>query len=175
MTFPVDDELLAAVDAIGTTTWSGAVWRHTGPKRNPLSGEGARLFGGRWNPPDLASTLYLATDENGCRLEFARMAEGQGRGTASFLPRRITKFQAEDLELVDLRQPEHLAAVGLDLEDLTADDWAPCQRVGAAAHFLRAAGIIAPSAVGIGDTLAVFEARIASAALQITATYVLDP
>lgn len=102
-------------------------------------------------------------------------AEGQGRGTASFLPRRITQFRAEDLELVDLRQPEHLAAVGLDLEDLTADDWAPCQRVGAAAHFLRTAGIIAPSAVGIGDTIAIFEARIASAALRITDGYMLGP
>jgi hypothetical protein len=89
-------------------------------------------------------------------------AEGQGRGTASFLPRRITQFRAEDLELVDLRQPEHLAAVGLDLEDLTA-------------HFLRTAGIIAPSAVGIGDTIAIFEARIASAALRITDGYMLGP
>ena len=149
MTFPVDDELLAAVDAIGTTTWTGTAWRHTGPKRNPFSGEGARLFGGRWNPPDLASTLYLATDQEGCLLEFARMAEGQGRGTASFLPRRITEFRAEGLELVDLRQPEHLPAVGRDREDLTADDWTPFQRVGAAAHFLRTAGIIARSLSGL--------------------------
>ncbi|WP_440980254.1 RES domain-containing protein (plasmid) [Sphingomonas pseudosanguinis] len=38
--------------------WRMLTIRH---QREPFSREGARLHGGRWNPPDMA-TLYLATD-----------------------------------------------------------------------------------------------------------------
>lgn len=169
-----DEELLAAVDALGTAPWSGAAWRHTAPQRNPLSGEGALRFGGRWNPPELASTLYLATSREGCLAEFGRMAEGQGRGTASFLPRRVVHFEVHDVDVVDLRPPEDLAAVGLDPEDLVATDWMPCQLVGAAAHFLRSAGVIAPSATGVGDTLALFEARVARGSLEVVDSCLLS-
>lgn len=173
MSLEPSEELLAAVDGIGTTTWGGSTWRHTAPNRNPLSGEGARLFGGRWNPPDLASTLYLSTNDDGCIAEFRRMAAGQGKGPASFLPRRISQLDVTGVEVVDLRLVANQQVVGLEVDDLTSDDWSACQLVGAAAHFLRADGLIAPSATALGDTLVLFEGRLDGNAVKVIDSYVM--
>jgi RES domain-containing protein len=55
---------------------------------------------------------------------------------------------------------EGLADVGLEISDIRGDDWGPCQLVGEGAHFLGAAGLVAPSATGLGLTIAVFETRV---------------
>jgi RES domain-containing protein len=117
-----EPDLLQAVDALGTTTWSGAAWRHTARGRNPLSGEGARLFGGRWNSPDIAATVYLAWPERTCLEEFTRMAAGQGRGTTSFLPRALHEIEVHNVLVVDLTSTASLDQVGLELADIQGDD-----------------------------------------------------
>jgi RES domain-containing protein len=151
-------ELLEAVDRLGFHPWSGLTFRHTAPGRNPLSGEGARVFGGRWNPPDLVSTLYLAQPREACVAEFHRMAAGQAQGALSFLPRPVHHIQVTDLPLLDLTG-DGLGDVGLTEDDVAADDLGPCQLVGEAAYFLHGAGLVAPSATHLGLTIAVFETR----------------
>jgi RES domain-containing protein len=166
-------ELLEAIDRIGFHPWSGVTFRHTAPHRNGLSGAGARIFGGRWNPPGLASTLYLAEPRGTCVAEFLRMAQGQARGPQSFLPRTVHQIVVTDLSILDLRG-DGMADVGLDASDLSSDDWRACQLVGEAAHFLGAAGLIAPSATGQGHTIAAFETR-ASGHLEIVAIEQIEP
>ena len=152
-------ELLEAVDRLGFQAWSGLAFRHTAPGRNGLSGAGARIYGGRWNPPNLVSTIYLSQPRATCVAEFHRMAQGQGRGPSSFLPRTVHHIQITDLSVLDLTG-DGLGDVGLDSDDLSDNDWSPCQLVGQAAHFLGASGLVAPSATGEGLTIAVFETRV---------------
>lgn len=61
------------------------------------------------------------------------------------------------LDLQDQNAREH---VGLDLGDITDEDWTGCQAVGLAAHFLGVAGVRAPSATGEGLVLTAFESRV---------------
>lgn len=144
---------------MGFQPWTGLAFRHTAPGRNGLSGAGARIYGGRWNPPNLVSTIYLSQPRTACVAEFHRMAQGQARGPSSFLPRTVHRINVTDLLVVDLTG-DGLGDVGLDINDIGADDRSPCQLVGEAAHFLGAAGVVAPSATGLGLTIAVFETRV---------------
>lgn len=149
-------DLYRTVDQLGASSWSGPAWRHTSPGRDPLSGIGARLNGGRWNPPGV-STIYLADRRPVAVSEFVRMSEGQARGVESFLPRWVHELAIQDLPVLDLRTDEALEVVGLDRPTLSDDDWGPCQAVGQAADYLGFAGLVAPSATGHGVVLAVYE------------------
>lgn len=60
MSDALDEGLVQRIDARGTIEWSETCYRYTGAHRDALSGEGARRFGGRWNPPLLFPAIYLA-------------------------------------------------------------------------------------------------------------------
>jgi RES domain-containing protein len=119
------------------------------------------------------STIYLASPRETCLAELGRMAEGQGRGPASFLPRALHTIVVNDLIVLDLTADDALAAVGLTNDDL-AGLWDRCQAVGAAAHFLRLAGIVAPSATGSGIVIAAFESHIGPGQLVLESTEFID-
>lgn len=61
----LDEDLVQRVHDLGPTAFSGTCFRHVSGQRNPLSGVGARLNGGRWNPVGL-STIYLAIPVGAC-------------------------------------------------------------------------------------------------------------
>lgn len=149
-----DVDLYLALDTLGPTSIDGVFYRHTAIHRDPLSGTGSRITGGRWNPPG-TETLYLARPINTCRSEFFRMAEGQGRGAESFLPRSLHTIAVTGLEVIDLRTAQALGEVGLDLKRVSGD-WAPCQAIGDAADTLGLGGLLVPSATESGEVLAVF-------------------
>lgn len=54
-------------------------------------------------------------------------------------------------------------------EDLKSpvDDYEACQRVAAATHQLELHGVLAPSATGLGQTLALFRERVTMAELPM--------
>jgi RES domain-containing protein len=102
------------------------------------------------------------------------MAEGQGHGVASFLPRNLHIITVHALQVLDLTVTHALQAVGLTIEDIQAADQTPCQRVGQAAHFLGFQGIRAPSATGIGYVIAAFEPQLSAGQLELKGTHDMD-
>src|SRR6266511_1404509 len=155
-----DPEVVERVDALGVSSFVGEGYRHMGPGYPPLSGEGARVRGGRWNPPNSFPTLYLALDLETLGAEFHRAAEREGLQPEALLPRRVYRYEIRLAAVLDLRDARALDAAGLTDADIESDDLRACQAVGEAGHYLGSEGILAPSAVGPGDVLAIFYSRL---------------
>ncbi len=149
-------DLASALDAIGTTSIHTVAFRHVSAGTDPLLGTGARIHGGRWNPPGSFSTLYLGLSEETVAVEWARAAAAQGLDLDAFLPRELYEFELSLTSVVDLRPLKARSIAKLTVHDITAEDQRACQRVGEAAHSLGLEGLMAPSATGIGDVIAVF-------------------
>jgi RES domain-containing protein len=153
-------DLVGAIDRRPALQWSGQAFRHVAAGRPPLSGEGARLIGGRWNPPRSFPVLYLALSKAAVVGEFHRLAERQRLAPESFLPRTFHTYEAELEALLDLRDEPARAAVGLEDRDLSVNDLGRCQAVGEATYTCNREGIIVPGATGQGEVLAVFIGRL---------------
>jgi RES domain-containing protein len=172
-----DSALIARVDALPATPYSGEAFRHQPPGYNPLSGRGARIQGGRWNPPDSFPVLYLGLDRETVTNEFLRLARRSRRDPEDFLPRVLYRYDLDLTNVLDLRGPDALDAVGLWPSKITGDDLRPCQAVGDAARHADREGILAPSAAGPGVVLAVFiedatvEARVHPERLEVWETF----
>jgi RES domain-containing protein len=164
----IDERLLDAVNTIGPATWSGRSFRYTTARRDPLSGEGARLHGGRWNPPDLFPVIYLAVPESTCMLELERAATDNHIDVETQLqvPYNLHTIDVNEIPVLDLRVDQARANLGLEPNDAIGP-WEACQPVGHAAWFLEFAGVLAPSATGSGLTLALFEHRTTSDQIRV--------
>lgn len=156
----LDSELLARIDARPQRSFRGLAFRHVAADRDPQSGEGARVAGGRWNPPQSFAVLYLALDEATVAREFQRLAARSGRSPADFLPRTMYTYAVDLRDLLDLEQAGALEELGASLEVITSDDVSQCQEIGRHAHYLGREGVMAPSATGSGTVLAVYVDRL---------------
>lgn len=172
MTRPIDDRVVSRVDRLGHTSWRDDTFRYTTARRDPLSGAGARLNGGRWNPKDLFAALYLAIPVAACMGELSRLAASQGIPEDVLLraPRSLHTIHVDSARLLDLREPTQRTAVGLVDADLTDSDWTVCQQIGHAAWFLGLQGVIAPSASGVGHVATVFEGRMDPGQLTVVSS-----
>lgn len=161
---------LERINDFTPTAWSGTVYRHTASGPDPRSGTGARLFGGRGNPRGAFSTTYLAQPVATCMSELDRAADAAGTTTTALLTagRELHEMRANEIRVLDVRDPTALGHAGLSTEDIADEDWTACQAVGEAAHFLDFQGVLAPSATGHGLVLAVFETRLQTAQLTVT-------
>ena len=113
---------------------------------SPLSGEGARLFGGRFNPAGVPA-LYLALTVDGM---FAEMGHGFAR---RFEPLTVCSYDVDVADVVDLRTEAGRSEAGvaqaglacpwkLELDDgKTPYTWELARRLIASG----AAGILVPS------------------------------
>ena len=142
-----ESEVNDAVASLQPSKWEGIAYRHTAKSFSPLSTEGARLFGGRWNPIGV-DALYLAATPAGAYAEFVRMVEYQGRLLSDF-PRDLHTISVPPLDVIDLTSVATLAAVGLSLQDVAANDQRPCQFVAEAILARGLQGLLAPSAAGV--------------------------
>jgi RES domain-containing protein len=168
-------ELLERIDRISPVSFDGEVVRHIAPGYLPLSGEGARIHGGRWNPPDSFPTLYTALTRETMLAELERAARRQGLRVADLLPRVEVRYGVSLHRVLDLRDAEALARVGLRPGDLASDDWTNCQVVGDTAHHAGLEGVLAPSAAS-GDVLVLFLDQVGSdSTLEVRSSGPLSP
>ena len=122
----------------------------------PMSGEGARTVGGRWNPPDSFPTLYLGSTLDTVVAEVARGFAAQGRRIEEAVGLVVYDYDVDLRAVLDLRGEASLEVVGLTAADIGAPARRRCQGVGDAAHYVGVEAIFAQSAVGDGYVLAVF-------------------
>ena len=133
------------------------MYRHYAPGYGPLNGEGARRQGGRWNPPDSYSTLYTADTVATVDAEFDRLLALARLRPESVRPRNLATIRVRFTRMVDLRDPEVQRALGVTVDDLTAENPALTQAIGEAAQHLGFEGIVAPSAADpAGHVVAIF-------------------
>lgn len=144
------------VAAAPLLSFTGQGWRQIAARYDPLSGEGARLYGGRFNPPGSFPVLYICQSRPCAAAELKRLGERQAIGVEGLLPRRLYRYEIVLDRILYLTDSEVRAQVGLGLDILTGPDWTACQELGVAAHALGIKGINSPSATGVGDVLAIF-------------------
>lgn len=108
MSDALDEGLVQRIDARGTIEWSETCYRYTGAHRDALSGEGARRFGGRWNPPLLFPAIYLADSAQACMVEVERAAQAASTTAEKMLEAayRLHTIDVTDLAVLDLTTPQ---------------------------------------------------------------------
>ena len=167
-------ELVAAIDALGATPLEAVAYRHVSVGTNPKAGTGARIHGGRWNPPGSFATLYFALDVDTVAAEFARAARRQGLSPEAFLPRELHRFEIRLTAVLDLRNAKARKSIALADAELHADDPQRCQEVGEAAHDVGLEALLAPSASG-RTVLAVFLEQLRpGSALEVVETTIWE-
>jgi RES domain-containing protein len=132
---------------------------------DPLSGEGARINGGRFNPPDSFPVLYLCTTRLCAAAELAHRGERLVIGVAGLLPRVLYRYQVTLDRVLDLTSTETLEHLGVTTAQIIGTDLVPPRAIGEAAHATGFEAIRAPSATGVDDVLAVFPELLASGRL----------
>ncbi len=143
-----------------TISWRGDVYRMAHPKYADLehfaSGEGARLNGARWTPPDGAPTLYAATSPVLAAEETFALSRRLGFPPRKLLPRIIRAIEVRVSHLVDLTDGETRLSLGVSKGRIVQTDWreenaqgreALTQAIGRAAAEAGLEGLLVPSAV----------------------------
>jgi RES domain-containing protein len=82
---------------------------------DPLSGEGARRYGGRFNPKGMAA-LYCTLDPVTAVREVSQIGQ-------PLQPTILVSFQADIDPVFDATDPVQLSGQGVAPADLAADDW----------------------------------------------------
>jgi len=154
------------VAAAPLAPFSGEGWRHLAPRYDPLSGEGARIHGGRFNPPGSFPVLYLCQSRPCVIAELRRSGERQAIGVEGLLPRMLYRYEIALDRVLDLTDVDVRAQVGLGPDVLTGPDWTACRELGSTLHALGAQGVNSPSATGVGEVLAVFVQHIGLGRLE---------
>lgn len=167
------------MDRLERTTLETTVYRHTAPAYPPLSGDGARRQGGRWNPPDSYPVVYTALDVATVDLELDRTARRAGLTGALMRPRRLATIRVRLSRVLDLTSESVREALGVSDADLISDDPVIPRAIGEAAHHLGYEAVLAPSAAGHGRVLAIFlDNRATDSVLEVADVreeYVPDP
>lgn len=130
-----------------------------------VSGAGAAKWGGRWNPPGIA-TFYASTTYAVAHEEVAAVAKYYRVSVTDELPRVEAAFDVQLARTLDLSARRALRQMGVTQKSLRAVDWraandggheALTQAIGRLTSTLEVEGLIVPSAeVRGGRNLVVF-------------------
>lgn len=158
-------DLLVSLADLEPIRVQGDFERHVALRWDDLSGSAA---GGRWGAPRAFEVLYLGRPPESVVVEaYRHLVEDeldQPEILASHvLQRELLRCRVDIGNILDLRPTPARRSVDLSDDDLFSEvgEYGACQRIGAAAHQLLYAGLIAPSATGLGETLALFPTNLA--------------
>jgi RES domain-containing protein len=128
--------------------FSGIVRRVVRVGIDPLSIEGSRKAGGRYNPPGGFGALYAALEPETSAAEVARGLRLRGVDPASFAADDWWEYEIElrAAPVLDLTDSETLARLGVSRDALTATDSALTRELGAKAYAAGFAALLVPSA-----------------------------
>jgi RES domain-containing protein len=152
----------ARVATAPRSSFAGTLYRHQAPQYDPRSGEGARINGGRFNPPDSFPVLYLCETRPCAVAEFRRLARIHLVGIEGFLPRVLYQYELDLDRVLDLTDADTREQLSISITELTDDDWSLCQTIGTESHASGDQAILAPSATGVDRVLAVFPELLGS-------------
>lgn len=131
----------------------------------PLSGEGARIHGGRFNPPDSFPVLYLCTTRLCAAAELRHRGERLVIGIEGLLPRVLYRYEISLDWVLDLTSGETLDHLGVTTAEIIGTDVGIPRLIGEAAYANGVQAIRAPSATGVDEVLAVFPELLGSGRL----------
>lgn len=134
----------------------------------PLSGEGARRFGGGYNPPQSFPVIYLCTTAECAAAELIRHASRQSLALEDLLPREFWQIEGKLDRVLDLSDDSALSKIGVSRDDLIRDDLTLTRQIGESAYEHQFQAILAPSATGVDQVLAIFTENLAGAVLDPT-------
>ena len=146
---------------------AGSAYRNQSPRYDPRSGEGARLHGGRFNPPGSFPTLYLCETRPCAVAELTRQGTRHVVGVEGLLPRVLYRYELDLHRVLDLTDEQTRQQVGLTEDVLTGDDWSLCQQLGAEAYASGDQAIRTFSATGVDTVLAVFTELLGASLLDV--------
>lgn len=152
-------KLALAVAAAPRTKVSGQFERHVSYDRRELTGSQS---GGRWGPAGAFSVLYLSRPRTSVTVEAYRHLVDpfakEGMTGAMVAPRRLLICEVAVTDILDLRSVAAQTALEIGDQDLSSEigSYETCQAIGRVAHQLSLHGVLAPSATGLGETLALF-------------------
>jgi RES domain-containing protein len=142
-------------------------FRNQTPGFDPRSGEGARRFGGRFNPPKSFPVIYLCLTRRCVVAELTRLAERQSVQLEDLLPRELWSVTASLDTVLDLTDESTLSSTDLTTVDLVRPEHAFTQEVGEAAHERGIQAIRSPSATGADDILALFPQNLGASRVDV--------
>jgi RES domain-containing protein len=151
------------VDRISTAprlAYHGHGYRQLAPLYDPLSGEGARINGGRFNASGSFPVLYLCSTAGCAAAEFIRFASKHPLGPAGFLPRSLYRYDVSLTSVLNLTDPQTLEHLDMTLEMVVDEDWSLTQQIGEVAHQFGYQAILNASATGVDEVLAVLVENI---------------
>jgi RES domain-containing protein len=132
---------------------------------DPLSGEGARIHGGRFNPPDSFPVLYLCTTRSCAIAELHLLGRRQMVGINGLLPRVLYLYETSMDDVLDLTSQPILEQLGVTEPQVTGSDLTIPRQIGETAHATGSQAILSPSATGVDKVLAVFPELLGSGRL----------
>lgn len=133
---------------------------------DPRSGNGARRFGGRFNPPRSFPVIYLCATRPCVLAELTRQAVRQGLVVDDLLPRELWRVTAELSATLDLTDRATLDMLEIDVNGLVHDDVQLTREIGEAAQAQGVQAIRAPSATGIDTVVVVLANNLAGTVLE---------
>lgn len=121
---------------------------------DPLSTEGSKRSGGRYNPAGQFGAVYSSLEAKTAAAEVARSLKARGLDPATYAPDDWWVYELEvKLErALDLTNPVVLARLGLDAPALIGPDSELTRQLGAAARANGYEGVLAPSAAVSSET-----------------------
>ncbi len=157
----------ARLNGVALSKFADVGYRNQAPGFDARSGEGARRFGGRYNPPRSFPVIYLCLTRPCAAAELTSQAARQSVQVDDLLPRELWAVAAELDKALDLTEATVLASVGVAAPDLVRPDHAFTQQIGEAAHERGVQAVKAPSATGVDEILAIFPENLGGATLKV--------